>query len=264
MSDIEKSVSEVAKEVALPFYNDAVSPAAKEFGKGLTSIAGMVNAGIYLAEDCVTTLTTVLRLAGEQLCLLPPNRICLDRPRVSASVMEEARCAINEPEIQQMFANLLASSMDTERAQYAHPAYVGTIKQLDSDEARILKYMQSHNGKAPTIKLIKSSGSILGGNRSGMKITEVYENVNLVCQDSGCLYPDNENTYFENLKRLGIISSASGTSFVKGGEHQRIYESSKVQKLKDINPHLDKCEYEKTMYTLTGFGHGLMKACLSV
>lgn len=117
MSDTAKSVSEIAKEVALPFYNDAVSPAAKEFGKGLTSIASMVNAGIYLAEDCVTTLTTVLRLTGEQLCLLPPDRICLDRPRVSASVMEEARCAINEPEIQEMFANLLASSMDNERAQ---------------------------------------------------------------------------------------------------------------------------------------------------
>jgi hypothetical protein len=264
LSGVEKSVSEIAKEVALPFYTDAISPAAKEVGNGLTSIARMVNAGIYLTEDCVTTLTAVLRLAGEQLCLLPPERIRLDRPRVSASVMEEARCAINEPEIQEMFANLLASSMDTERAKYAHPAYVGTIRQLDSDEAKILKYMQSHDGKVPTIKLIKSHGPVFGEDGTGIETTEIYENVNLVCEDSGCLYPDNEYTYFENLERLGIISSVSGTSFVQGDWHQRIYESPKVKQLKGINPLLDKCRYEKTMYTLTGFGRGLMRACLNV
>ena len=264
MSGVEKSVPEIAKEVALPFYKDAISPAAKEVGNGLTSIARMVNAGIYLTEDCVTTLTAVLRLTGEQLCLLPPERIRLDRPRISASVMEEARCAINEPEIQEMFANLLASSMDTERAKYAHPAYVGTIKQLDSDEAKILKYMQSHDGKVPTIKLIKTHGPVfIGEDGTGIETTEIYENVSLVCEDSGCLYPDNEYTYFENLERLGIIDSVSGTSFFKGDCYQRIYESPKVLKLKGINSFLNKCRYEKTMYTLTGFGRGLMRACLN-
>lgn len=260
MDELNKSISEITKEVAKPFYNDAVSPAAKEFGKGLTSIARILNAGVYLAEDCATTLVHVLRKSGEQLCLLPPERICLDKPRVSASAIEQSRFAINENEIQELFANLIASSMDKNRVKYAHPAYIEIIRQLESDEAKIIKYMDSLGGKAPTIELIKETDR----DKHGMiSITETFSDINLIAEDAACEYPENEITYFENLKRLGLIASSSGTSFVQGNEHERIFNSEKTEKHKQLNPHIKNARFNSTMFVLTTFGQGFVQACLN-
>lgn len=258
--EVIKSLADVAKEVAVPFYQDAVSPAAKEFGKGLTSVARMVNAGVYLAEDCVTTLTYVLRLAGQQLSVLPPEQVCLDKPRVSASIIEEARFSIGEPEIQSLFANLLAASMNKDKIQYAHPAYVEIIKQMESDEAKILKYMIENGGQAPTIRMIMESPPDKEGSE-WVSISQEYKDVNLICENSGCEYMDNEIAYFANLKRLGLITSSNGTSFGTTDLHEIIYASDKAKALGEVNPQLSNRRYDKTMYILTVFGRGFMESC---
>ena len=176
-----RSMSEVAKEVAKPFYNDAAHPAAKEVGQGLASIARMINAGIYLAEDSVLTLTTVLRMAGENLLLLPPEEISLYKPRITASAIEESRLSIKEPDIQEMFAKLISSSMSLKKEKYAHPAFVGVIKQLSSDEAKFLKYM-SNNG-IPFIEVTQSYGN------EGFRISQIATEVTLAFEDAECDYP---------------------------------------------------------------------------
>ncbi|MGF1806263.1 DUF4393 domain-containing protein [Aliivibrio sifiae] len=263
--EIDKSIVDVAKEVAVPFYNDALSPVSKEIGKGLESIACMVNSGIFLAEDCVQALTSVLRMTGEQLLCLPSERISIERPRVAVKIIEEARYVIGEPEVQQMFATLLAASMDKERANLVHPAYVEIIRQLDPDEAKILKYMHQLDGKAPTLQFTQSSQSNKHDEdrKLGVSTTMVSEHVNLICEDSGCTYIDNEGIYLANLKRLDLITGVSGNSFVKYDVHTRIKNSEKINKIKQINPHINHYNYSNSMYVFTRLGRGLVNACFS-
>jgi len=265
MSEIDKSIVEIVKEVAVPFYNDALSPVSREVGKGLESVARMANAGIFLAEDCVQALTSVLRMTSQQLLCLPPERVSVERPRVAAKVIEEARYAIREPEVQQMFASLLAAAMDKERANLVHPAYVEVIRQLDSDEAKILKYMHQLGGKAPTLKFTQSSQPKNGADREVMFSTKMEtEHVNLICEDSGCAYVKSESLYIANLKRLDIITGVAGNSFVKYDVHTRIKVSEKIEIIKQQNPDIKNYDYSNTMYVFTRFGHGLVKACFPV
>lgn len=262
MSDVDKSIVEVVKEVVVPLYNDALSPVSKEVGKGLESVARMANAGIFLAEDCVEALTSVLRMTGQQLVCLPPERVSIERPRVAAKVIEESRYAIREPEVQQMFASLLSAAMDKERANLVHPAYVEVIRQLDPDEAKILKFMHQLGGKAATLKFTQSSQCKNGEAREVMFSTTIdTEHVNLICEDSGCAYIENENIYLANLKRLDLIIGVAGNSLVKTDFHTRIKESKKIEEIKQHNPLINSYSYSNTMYVFTPFGQALVKAC---
>jgi len=50
-------------------------------------------------------------------------------------------------ELREMFENLLASSMDSDTASSAHPAFVSMISQMSRDEARILKHPDAYYGE---------------------------------------------------------------------------------------------------------------------
>ncbi|GLQ33309.1 Abi-alpha family protein [Litoribrevibacter albus] len=102
----------IAEKLAVPIYEDALKPFTKEISKGLTSIARMANAGIFLVEDGVHALTNVLRMTAHNLACLPPEQITFERPRVALQALNEAKFAINEEEIQHLFSNLISSSLD--------------------------------------------------------------------------------------------------------------------------------------------------------
>lgn len=125
---IDESAKTIAEKLAVPVYEDALSPFAKELSKGLVSIARMVNSGIFLVEDSVHAVTSVLRMTAENLALLPPKQISFDRPRVALQALNEAKFAINEDEIQRLFSNLISASLDKKTSGIAHPAYIEIIK----------------------------------------------------------------------------------------------------------------------------------------
>lgn len=100
---IDESAKAIVEKLAVPVYEDALSPFAKELSKGLVSIARMVNSGVFLVEDSVHAVTSVLRMTAENLALLPPKQISFDRPRVALQALNEAKFAINEDEIQRLF-----------------------------------------------------------------------------------------------------------------------------------------------------------------
>lgn len=130
-----ENLKTIAEKLAIPIYEDALSPFAKELSRGLVSIARMVNSGIFLVEDSVQAVTNVLRMTAENLALLPRDQILFDRPRVALQALNEARFAINEEEIQRLFSNLISESLDKVNCRNAHPAYIEIIKQLQLSTA---------------------------------------------------------------------------------------------------------------------------------
>ncbi|HAV0411230.1 TPA: DUF4393 domain-containing protein [Salmonella enterica] len=257
---IDESAKALVEKLAVPVYEDALSPFAKELSKGLVSIARMVNSGVFLVEDSVHAVTSVLRMTAENLALLPPKQISFDRPRVALQALNEAKFAINEDEIQRLFSNLISASLDRKTSGIAHPAYIEIIKQLQPDEARILRFMfnkeKYRKGHAPTIEIVQQNS----GN-SNLRTTSTTSEVNLICEDADCDSPENSFIYFSNLKRLGLLTPTSGSSFPKE-EYERIFSSKKVKEICSINPHLDKISYKKGLYSFTGFGRGFVDACV--
>lgn len=138
--DVVDAVTGVAK--AVPIYQDVIQPAAQEVGKALQTVAKTVHIalapvsvlvwGYDQIKDFVSTKVT------DRLKNVPPENIITPKPNVAGPTLEALRYTGHEPSLSELYANLLAASMDKSTAQGAHPAFVEIIKQLTPDEAKVL------------------------------------------------------------------------------------------------------------------------------
>src|SRR5207249_1471573 len=62
---------------------------------------------------------------------------------IAAPAVEAARFKSEEPDLQEMFANLLATAIDQRVRGRALPAFIEVLKQLTSDEAKLLKKIET-------------------------------------------------------------------------------------------------------------------------
>jgi abortive infection alpha-like protein len=132
---------------------------------------------------------------SEKLKYTPPERIVSPNLAVAGPIVDAMRFVAHEPDLREMYANLLATSMDANIARNAHPAFVEIIRQLTADEAKILEvvaYEESVN-ISDVFKTEPGSDRPVY-NLKYMNLAELSE-----CSFSG-LIP----SYLDNLRRLGL------------------------------------------------------------
>ena len=119
-------------------YPDAVTPAgqlAQDLIKTIQiALAPLQFAGAY-QDRLRAFLDRAVRSVQEA------NRVS-PAPQILGPIVEGIRYEPEGTPLDDMFSRLLASSMDSERVAEAHPAYPILIKQLSSDEARILSMLK--------------------------------------------------------------------------------------------------------------------------
>jgi hypothetical protein len=185
---------------AVPVYQDVAQPAAKEIGKSLHTITKTVN--ILLAPfagliwSCEKIIDYVSERVSEKLKDIPPENVKTPEPNIVGPALEALRYTGFQEELREMYANLLATSMDSNTAKNAHPSFVEFIRQMSPDEALIMKYLStsSHQPKID-IRAERPDGSGF----------DHRKNVSLICVRSGCAHPGLNDTYMVNLERLGLI-----------------------------------------------------------
>ena len=105
-----------------------------------------------------------------------------------------------------MFATLLATAMDARVAFKAHPAFVDVIKQLSSDEARILAHIGRRFSETyPIIEIYRTWPAVDGKGKSTQRSTRVFGPYSSVGFYAGCSHMKGMPTMISNLSRLGII-----------------------------------------------------------
>lgn len=198
-------------------------------------------------------------LVEEKLNSVPKNCIVPPKPRIAVPTLQYASIT-EEQDVRELYANLLANSMNKVVKNGVHPGFVEIIKQLSPDEAKILKYMKS-NTTIPTITLryVHNDG---GGIDIIKNFSDVGEKVN-------CENPTDVAKYFDNLIRLGLFVSPGGLSSLTNKE---LYEPLKSHRW--IEPHLaeerikalgfDKFSFEESYITITSFGESFCSICLDV
>lgn len=102
-----------------------------------------------------------------------------------------------EQDLLEMYATVLANSMDKFTKEGIHPGFVEIIKQLSSDEAKILRYMHLRT----TLPIITLRFKDEKG--AGFDVIKNYSDVGELIN---CVVPHNIGLYFDNLQRLGLIS----------------------------------------------------------
>jgi len=211
---------------AVPIYQDALQPAAKQLGKTLEVVGRAVNValspitGLVWGGEQIQEFLTA-KLAG-RLKDIPLEDIVTPKPNVAGPAIEALRFTGHEESLRDMYANLLAAAMDKSTATGAHPAFVEIIKQLTSDEAKLIAYLMEPLPFPLVTVRIEDHDYQKGGFDFSMNVSLLGEKAGLeVCP----LVP----SYLDNLSRLGLIFIQNDFSYIDGNLYTELENSEKVR-----------------------------------
>jgi len=81
----------------------------------------------------------------EKLSSIPLKNIRTPDPSIAGPLLQSIRFVGNKSELAQLYANLLAASMNSDTLAGAHPSFIEIIRNLSSDEAKLLSYLKAHH-----------------------------------------------------------------------------------------------------------------------
>ena len=121
-----EAVTGLAK--AIPVYQDTLQPAAKQVGQSLETITKTVNIALAPIKALVWGYeqieTFITCRVSEKLKDVPPENITTPKPEVAGPAIEALRFSGYNPNLRELYANLLANAMDKSTIHLAHPGFV--------------------------------------------------------------------------------------------------------------------------------------------
>jgi hypothetical protein len=188
-----KQMADAASEILdkTDIYKDAIQPVAKELGKSLQTVGGLVNLALEPVRGMVfgyelikarlnKRLEEKLRGTKKENIIQPPLNIV-------GPLVQQYRYVENEEELADLFVNLLANAMDKEHVKNAHPSFVSIIAALSPDEAKLIKHISTEK----VLPKIDIEAQITG--QAG--IIPVYLNFTLLGENAHLSYPDLTPSY---------------------------------------------------------------------
>lgn len=110
------------------------------------SVYGLEKVGEWLRET-----------VAEKLKDVPDEKIVEPDPRIAVPAVQALVYSMNEDHIRQMFANLLASNMNSDTKSSAHPAFVEMIKEMTPLEAKVIRLVSDLNQIAYRVRYTNGS-----------------------------------------------------------------------------------------------------------
>jgi hypothetical protein len=248
LSDDEQELVKAAAEGATkgiaekipPLYTDLLQPAVKELGKGLAGLVSLalapVSSAVWGYDKIANWLIPVL---SEKLSGVDPENIISPKANILGPAIEGLKFLEDEPDLRDMFAQLIAESLNKETIAQVHPGFVESLRNLSALDAKILKYTYDE-----TSFTWVERGSI------PFMSTAYFEGINpAMCLKS--LY---------NLQRLGIVNpyGPMNVGQFKSLQREQYFTQLYSSLLKDSTPYKEPKIHS---CTLTGYGWIMMHAC---
>jgi len=262
MSDEVRDTSEVVKGIveAVPIYEDLLQPAMKELGKGLHTLSKTIHIALAPVSALVWSFEQIkayiLPALEERLKNIPRERIIPPDPTVAGPALEALRFAGHKEELRKLYANLLATSMDSKTAAEAHPSFVDILKQLTPDEAKIIPYFST----IIPIPII----TLRGVDEKTGHFNEYLKNFSIVGEKAKCQFPELTSSYLENLDRLGLIEITYATYSVDRNAYEPLLDHPYVKKVSEQieKIYLKKVDVKKGIASLTTYGQQFINTCV--
>lgn len=266
MLDVKPEVNiKVGGKLSREVYSDLFKPTSQNIGKtfgDLTRIAYVVlgKSSEIVADKLDNFLESFAAKAEKRIQEIPEDQ------RVEPTIPSRLRITSNlpkvigEPLLEDIFLNVLLSSMDKRAARDYFSYFPETVASLSSDEAKILKFLASHQENSVFAKV-----SIYSCLPNGTEIL-AYRNVSMLGEDAGCDFPVNAPAYLDNLSRLGLIDMLDELIVGADAEYKRIMQKIVPAHLPEDNPrpesydpkHFDQL---KGLVRLSSLGVSFCRAC---
>lgn len=97
---------------------------------------------------------------GRKTADIPLENIVEPKATIAGPALQGLAFSHEEPSLKEMYLNILKSSMDNRTSGFSHPSFVEIVRQLSSDEAKLLKRLLPLEGYRPIVevRLVKPSG----------------------------------------------------------------------------------------------------------
>jgi hypothetical protein len=245
--------------------HDALHPASQEVGKALQTVGKAVNVALAPVGALIWGYDKIrdwlVAALEDRLSSTPPDRIVPPQLTIAGPAIEALRFAGNEESLRELYANLLATAMDSETAHTAHPAFVEIIRQLSPDEAKLLSYI----AREPAFERCFVDVQIQMAER-GSKAT-VLSHFSVLAEAAGCAFHDLSASYLDNLARLGIVqlvpeawwaSDEAAARYNALSEHPRVKALiAQFESTEGYSPNIAKGSIE-----ITTLGNQFLAACI--
>lgn len=247
---------------AVPVYEDAIQPAAKEIGKALGTVAKTVNVALAPVKGLVWGYEQiegfVSSKVSEKLQNTPEEEIVTPKPNVAGPALESLRYTGHEESLRELYANLLAASMDSMTSAGAHPGFVEILKQITPDEAKILKLFVRSRA-FPLLNVRQETTE--AGKRGGRDLLTSFSTLG---EEAGCENANFTPSYLDNLARLGLIEIPAFYEYTAPNVYDHLENHPTVTALKqqlENSPNL-KCVIERKGAKATQLGRQFINICV--
>lgn len=166
----------------------------------------------------------------------------------------------DNPVLQELWANLIASEMDKRTADGVLPSFGEILKELTSDEAKILDAIKDGDD-VPIVRI--QQAVFKEGHKTGAE--DVEKNLSHIGFKAGCQFPRQAPAYLDNLARLRLIEFlAYGTKYP-----DHLYTDLKADpeieklRLQYHQPPERQASYIPSGLELTALGRSFIKACVA-
>ncbi len=198
--------SEVVKELAMPVYRDLAKPSAQQIGEALGTIFGVLNTALLP----VALLNSRRKLWFDKLNSdlevyiksLPKDRFAPPPMGIATSIVTALPYAMESEDLRRMFFNLLATAIDSETVNDAHPAFADIIRGMSGDDAIIFTdFVRSSHKYIKAYFIQFQSGPL-----NEEYIQAHYEiSIPNVYVPHSEFEPISASRSYQNLARLGLI-----------------------------------------------------------
>jgi hypothetical protein len=258
VGETAKAIAELAKSV--PIYQDAIQPAAKEAGKSLQLVARAVNAALAPVEGLVWGVEKIKDFVRDRVASklnnVPPEDVVQPKPHVAVPAIEALRYTGQESELAELYANLLATSIDKATAYRAHPGFVDMIKNMSPDEAKIMKVL------ATTGSLALINIRAIQKDTRAFRVT--HRHLSLVGLKACCDHPPLTATYLDNLIRLGLVEIPPMRRLKSEEAYKEIEDYPEIKEIIDDlrKDESHMVEIERIKLEITDLGWQFVRSCV--
>lgn len=261
--DAVDAVTGVAK--AVPVYQDVVQPAAQEVGKALQTVAKTVHIALAPVSALVWGYDQIKDFVSskvtERLKNVPPENIVSPKPNVAGPALESLRYTGHEESLSDLYANLLAASMDKATSNGAHPAFVEIIRQLTPDEAKLVSLFLREM-PFPLLNVRWEFKEQTEEKRGGK---DVLVNFSLLGEAAGCEFNHLVPAYIDNLCRLGLAEVPAMWAYMSPSVYDSLEKSPVIVAVKsqiELNPEF-KANVERRGLRVTELGKQFAHICVA-
>lgn len=187
---------------------------------------------------------------------IPSEHIVEPKASIAGPTLQGLAFTHEEPNLKEMYLNLLATAMDGRAASLAHPAFVEIIKQLDSEDARLVRGALQSPRAIPIVQIHRKL-------KDGQEYNLLVQHL-LNLTDSITKKPVEDPqlpAMIDNWIRLGLVEVAYDKHLTDLAQYQWVEQRPEFLRLSQSSqPEGAKIEYEKGILQRTELGKRFAKA----